>query len=239
LHEYEHLTLARLLLAQEGAAARPSKRRGTTSSSLVTVHTLLDRLHDAAAVAGRDGSLLEIRVLKALARRLGGEKGTALAVLGQALEATPEPETRVRLYLDEGAPMLDLLRHAAQAGDTAGQRRDRDHEDPEDEVGEDDQKEMLRAWARQMLERAESAPEGPPLQRPLANPLANPVADPLSQREIEVLRLLDSELSGPQIAGELYVSLNTLRTHTKRIFTKLGVTSRAAAVRTAHEHGLI
>ena len=54
-----------------------------------------------------------------------------------------------------------------------------------------------------------------------------------------MLRLLDSELTGPQIAGELYVSLNTLRTHTKRIFTKLDVKTRAAAVRRAHEHGLI
>ncbi len=65
------------------------------------------------------------------------------------------------------------------------------------------------------------------------------LADPLSQRELEVLRLLDSELTGPQIAGELYVSLNTLRTHTKRIFTKLDVKTRAAAVRAAHEHGLL
>jgi LuxR family maltose regulon positive regulatory protein len=53
------------------------------------------------------------------------------------------------------------------------------------------------------------------------------------------MRLLDSELTGPQIAGELYVTLNTLRTHTKRIFTKLDVSTRAAAVRKAHERGLI
>jgi LuxR family maltose regulon positive regulatory protein len=235
IHEYEYLTLARLLMAQEGAPTTPSDRRGATSSSLVTAHVLLDRLHDAAAAAGREGSLQEIRVLKALAHRVGGDTDTALAVLGQALEVTPEPETRVRLCLDEGAPMLDLLRHAAHARRTAGQRGDRDHEDAEDEVGEDDQLEMIRSWARTMLEHAESAPEGPRLQRSLANPLP----DPLSQREIEVLRLLDSELSGPQIAGELYVSLNTLRTHTKRIFTKLGVRSRAAAVRRAHEDGLI
>ncbi len=72
-----------------------------------------------------------------------------------------------------------------------------------------------------------------------ARPAQPALADPLSQREIEVLRLLDSELTGPQIADELYVSLNTLRTHTKRIFTKLDVKTRAAAVRRAHEHGLI
>jgi len=41
---------------------------------------------------------------------------------------------------------------------------------------------------------------------------------------------LDSELTGPEIARELYVTLNTLRTHTKRIFTKLDVTTRTALV---------
>jgi LuxR family maltose regulon positive regulatory protein len=53
-----------------------------------------------------------------------------------------------------------------------------------------------------------------------------------------VLRLLDSELTGPQIARHLYVSVNTLRTHTKHIFTKLDVNTRRAAVRRAAELGL-
>ena len=66
-----------------------------------------------------------------------------------------------------------------------------------------------------------------------------PLADPLSERELQVLRLLASELSGPQIARELFVSHNTLRTHTKHIFTKLGVTSRRAAVLRAQERGLM
>ena len=65
------------------------------------------------------------------------------------------------------------------------------------------------------------------------------LADPLSDRELEVLRLLAGELSGPDISRRLFVSINTLRTHTKRIFTKLDVTSRAAAVRRAHELGLL
>ncbi|HJY44202.1 MAG TPA: LuxR C-terminal-related transcriptional regulator, partial [Propionibacteriaceae bacterium] len=65
------------------------------------------------------------------------------------------------------------------------------------------------------------------------------LAEPLSYRELQVLRLLDGELTGPEIARELYVTLNTLRTHTKRIFTKLNVTTRAAAVRRGHEQGLL
>ena len=54
-----------------------------------------------------------------------------------------------------------------------------------------------------------------------------------------MLRLLDSELSGPQIARELFVSHNTVRTHTKHIFTKLDVGDRRAAVRRARDRGLM
>jgi LuxR family maltose regulon positive regulatory protein len=208
LHEYEHLTLGRLLLAQH-RAAEGSTQTGTTSP-LIAVHTLLGRLHDAAADTGRGGSLLEIRMLQALAHHANGDRGTALGVLGQALTDAPEPEHHVRLFLDEGAPMLALVRDAAESID-----RDR---------------EVVRAWARRLLAVAqESADE----------PVAQQLVDPLSQREIDVLRLLDSELTGPQIAAELYISLNTLRTHTKRIFTKLDVRTRAAAVRRAHEQDLL
>ena len=65
------------------------------------------------------------------------------------------------------------------------------------------------------------------------------LADPLSEREMEVLGLLASELTGPEIARHLFISLNTLRTHTKRIFTKLDATNRAAAVRRGRELNLI
>jgi LuxR family maltose regulon positive regulatory protein len=61
----------------------------------------------------------------------------------------------------------------------------------------------------------------------------------LSDRELEVLRLLATELTGPEIARRLYVSVNTLRTHTKHIFTKMDVNTRQAAVRRATELGLL
>ena len=64
------------------------------------------------------------------------------------------------------------------------------------------------------------------------------LVDPLSDRELDVLRLLRSDLSGPDIARELTVSLNTMRTHTKSIYTKLGVNNRREAVRRADELGL-
>ena len=203
LHEYELLTLARLRVAE----SHPAQRVG--EAEWEDVHGLLDRLYAAAAAAGRDGSVLEIRMLQALVHDAGGDRVSALEVLGRTVTGDPEPDGHVRLYLDEGPAMRDLLADAAQRG----------------------QDQRVRDWARRLLERTEPPSEGRP-GRPA-------LVDPLSQREIEVLRLLDSELTGPQIADQLYVSLNTLRTHTKRIFTKLDVNTRAAAVRRAHEHGLI
>ncbi len=148
-------------------------------------------------------------MLQALAHHAAGDLPEALAALRRALGEAPEPDSYVRLFLDEGAPMLTLLQQAAS--DPAG--------------------ETVQGQVRRLLDRAQAPVDDAEPQQSLA--------DPLSQRELEVLRLLDSELTGPQIARELYVTLNTLRTHTKRIFTKLDAKTRAAAVRTAREHGLI
>ena len=65
------------------------------------------------------------------------------------------------------------------------------------------------------------------------------LVEPLSERELDVLRLLGGDLDGPEIARQLSVSLNTVRTHTKNIYAKLGVTSRRAAVRQARDLKLI
>jgi LuxR family maltose regulon positive regulatory protein len=75
--------------------------------------------------------------------------------------------------------------------------------------------------------------------RPGEGVVAQPLIEPLSERELEVLRLLQSDLDGPSIARELTVSLPTVRTHTSNIYSKLGVTNRRAAVRRAGELGLL
>jgi LuxR family transcriptional regulator, maltose regulon positive regulatory protein len=75
--------------------------------------------------------------------------------------------------------------------------------------------------------------------QPITNKLQSMLIEPLSEREKEVLRLLGTELSGPEIACDLIVSLNTLRTHTKNIFKKLGVNNRRAAVCRAEELNLL
>jgi LuxR family maltose regulon positive regulatory protein len=63
--------------------------------------------------------------------------------------------------------------------------------------------------------------------------------EPLSDRELDVLRLLSTDLGGPDIARELALSLNTVRTHTKNIYSKLGVNNRRAAVSRAGELGVL
>jgi LuxR family maltose regulon positive regulatory protein len=70
-------------------------------------------------------------------------------------------------------------------------------------------------------------------------PAAQGLIEPLSAREIDVLRLLGTDLDGPDIARQLVVSLNTVRTHTKNIYAKLGVNNRRAAVRRAKELDLM
>ena len=70
-------------------------------------------------------------------------------------------------------------------------------------------------------------------------PVGQRLVEPLSERELDVLRLLGSDLDGPDIARELSVSLNTMRTHTKNIYAKLGVNNRRAAVHRAAELNLL
>jgi LuxR family maltose regulon positive regulatory protein len=224
LSEFDHLTLVRLLLAQHRAQPRPGVLGGA-GSTLDDAAGLLHRLEALAETSGRDGSLLEIRLLAALALQAQGRRAQALARLSHAWAQAPEPEGHLRLYLDEGAAMVALLQDAERQGDPSGQ-------------------------ARRLLSLAGLGGGGGgvmPVQdgevlgargRP-AMSLAAASAPSLSDRELQVLRLLDSELTGPQIARELFVSHNTLRTHTKHIFAKLDVTSRRAAVIRARDRGLL
>jgi LuxR family maltose regulon positive regulatory protein len=196
LREFEHITLARILLA------RSAQERAEHSADEVT--RLLDRLLLAAEEGGRTGRVIEILVLQALAHQMRGDIPLAAGRLERALTLA-EPEGYVRVFIDAGAPMAGLLKAAAKQGTT-------------------------RAYARRLL--ASMSEPGP------GRPVAQALIDPLSERELDVLRLLGSELDGPAIARELMVSLNTVRTHTKNIYAKLAVTSRRAAVRRAAELGL-
>ena len=194
--EFGHITLARLLIAEH--------RDDPLGDYLNDARALLDRLLRAAEAGGRLGSASEILVLQAIAFRVQGDASRALVPLERAL-AWAAPEGQVRLFVDEGAPMLALLRTAAGAG-----------------IRPD----FVRQLSQALRDTEGAYDRGAPIET-------------LSERELHVLRLLATELSGPEIARELYVSLNTMRTHTKHIFLKLGVSSRQAAVRRAESWGLI
>ena len=202
LDEFDHLTLVRLLIAQHRASADAGALDGALG--------LLARLHGAADASGRDGSLLEIRMLTALAQDALGHRAEAAESLAHAWAQAPEPHGWVRLFLDEGAPMVGLLRVVEGQGDAGDHAR--------------------RLLRHQGAGNHDGSDGGRPVRAS---------RDLLSDRELQVLRLLDSELTGPEVARALFVSPNTLRTHTKHIFTKLDVTSRRAAVRRGHERGLL
>ena len=193
LREFEHITLARLLLARH-EDERPER-------SVHEATGLLQRLLLAAEEGGRTGRVIEIVMLQALAHQAQGDMPAALASLERAVTLA-EPEGYVRIFADEGTPLVPLLRAVAKQG-------------------------TRQNYARRLLATVGRTETGSPTTLALI--------DPLSERELDVLRLLGTELDGPAIARELMVSLNTMRTHTKNIYAKLAVTNRRAAVRRAAE----
>jgi LuxR family maltose regulon positive regulatory protein len=198
LREFEHATLARLLVGQ-GTRDRADHRIDEAIELTV-------RLLAAADDGGRNGSAIDILVVQALARHARGDLGGAFASLGRAV-ALAEPEGYVRVFTDEGPPMAALLKLAAKQPNAPT---------------------FVRHLAT--VSTAKGAPPTPHDQ---------PLIEPLSERELEVLRLLESDLDGPDMARELSVSLATVRTHTRNIYAKLGVNSRRAAVRRADDLGLL
>ena len=208
LREYEHVTLARLLLAEHALeGSEPALREATG---------LLERLAAAAEAGGRIGPLIEMLALQALAQQAGGDQPAALDTLERALALArargPRPGLPRRGRPDERAarrpgrtPARVGLPPRPRRGGTAAEHHD-----------------------------AAATRHG---RRP--GPSRRALVDPLSERELVVLRLLATDLDGPSIARELVVSLNTVRTHTKHVYTKLGVNNRRSAVSRAHQLGLL
>ena len=194
LREFEHITLARVLMA--------SRDRADDRDEALA---LLLRLLHAAEAGQRTGSVIEILVLQALAQAAEGDGSAALGSLEGALTLA-EPEGYVRVFVDEGPSMAALLEAAASQG-------------------------IAPNYVRQLLSAFGRTEDRKPFDQSLI--------EPLSERELEVLRLLATDLDGPEIARELVVSLHTVRSHTKSIYAKLGVNNRRTAVRRAEELDLL
>jgi LuxR family maltose regulon positive regulatory protein len=173
---------------------------------------VLERLLKAAEDKNRLGSVLQILVTQVLAYQAKGDTSKVSASLERALTLA-QPEGYFRIFVDEGEPLRSLLSGFRGSIEKQG------HSTRPASSGYVDR--LLAVFGQ---------PKG--LQQ-------SNLIEPLSQRELEILRLLRTELSVPEIARELVVAASTVRSHTKSIYSKLGVNNRRAAVNRAAELNLI
>ena len=181
---------------------------------------LLDRLHAAAAAQDRTGSLIEIGALRALALAASGEEADAVTALAGALTLAC-PQGYVRVFADEGPPMAALLGRliAAQRAGQAGRRASRS-----------------AAWPGCSARFGAGHRAG---CRPGSAAAVPGMVDPLTSRELEVLGMLAAGQSNQAIAGQLVVTLDTVKKHVSHVLGKLGAANRTEAVTRARQLGLI
>jgi LuxR family maltose regulon positive regulatory protein len=221
LHELEYLTLVRVLIALGKHQGRGLRAEDTFHASSLTLHPIedalpvLDRLLPVAEANGRTSSVIEILNLRALALQAQGKLTEALAALQRAL-LLAEPEGYLRIFVDEGKPMAELLSRlnaSFDGGTLAGQ--------------------VLKEYVQKLLGRF-----GMRVGIQVTNPTVL-LAEPLSDRELEVLRLVAAGLTNQEIADQLLIALGTAKRHTINIYGKLGVSNRIQAVAKARELNLL
>jgi len=195
LNEFGHLTLARIVLAEN-----------QNDGHFQTMLQLLDALLKQAEEQNRLRSRIDILVTQALAF-FGKDTAKALASVEQALTLA-EPEGYLHLFVDEGKPMTELLSKIKSGN--------------------------LQQYAKKIL-----ASFAPQQNLPFSTFNLRHLIDPLSERELEVLRLIAQGLSNQEITQKLVVALSTVKGHNLRIFAKLQAKSRTEAVARARELGLL
>jgi LuxR family maltose regulon positive regulatory protein len=204
LREFEHMTLARTLVAQY--------EQQRSQNYIRDAQTLLRRLLHDAEENHRNGSAIEILILLALAQHSAGDVDAALVSLGRAL-GLAEPEGYLRVFVDEGPVMAELL--ASWKGRRAGQSAYVE--------------ELLSAFTGHESEDAS----------PVHAPTGQQPVDPLTDRELEVLQLVAEGLTNREIGERLYLALDTVKGHNRRIFGKLQASTRTEAVSRAREARLL
>jgi len=173
---------------------------------------LLDKLLGMAESNGWGRRMIEILVLQALALELKGDIAQAMQTLERAL-ALAEPEGYIRIFVDEGPPMARLLYEALSR-----------------EIAPDYVRKLLAAF-----------PGAKPEKAAVNQPKTSDAdwIEPLSDRELEVLQLIAEGLSRQEIATKLVLSLNTIKTHARNAYSKLGVNNQIQAVGKAKSLGLL
>ena len=154
---------------------------------------------------------LRALIVQAVMLDAHSDKDKALQVLSEAL-ALAEPNGFMRVFLDEGAQMFHLLSAAAARG-------------------------IMPSYTGKLLAAFEAEAQKAIETAPL--PSAQRLVEPLSQRELEVLRLIAQGLSNDEIGKRLFLALDTVKGHNRRIFDKLQVQRRTEAVARARELGLL
>ncbi len=220
-----------LVLLRQGDPAAAARLAQAHDLPLSRARALLAQGDPSAALAaleprrqqveakGRPDERLEVLVLRAVALRAHGEKDEAVRLLGEAL-ALAEPGGSIRLFLDEGLPMARLLAEAAARG-------------------------VMPGYIAKLLSAFDA--EGQPVPAGLASgsgksegkPAVQPLIEPLSPRELQVLQLVAQGLSNREIGERLYLALDTVKGHNRRIYDKLQVASRTEAIARARELGLL
>jgi LuxR family maltose regulon positive regulatory protein len=208
LHEFDHITLARVLLARF--------QRDRADGSISGVVGLLGRLLKAAEERGGKGSVIEILVLQAIAYHAQGDLPAAFLPLQRAL-GLAEAEGYVRIFLDEGSRMMQLLCEAS-AREIMPRQGLPDYTDK-----------LLAAFEAEKRKSEDKSPLSP----------TQPLIEPLSQRELKILQLIALGLSNREIGERLFLALDTVKGHNRKIFDKLQVQSRTEAVARARELGLL
>jgi LuxR family transcriptional regulator, maltose regulon positive regulatory protein len=161
---------------------------------------------------GRIRLLTESLLLSALAHQKRGDLPRALNSFERALRLA-EPGGYMRLFLDEGLPIRPLLQAAVERNITV-------------------------EYARKLLAALEDAARSNTTAAPSTEKQTK-LVEPLTDREIELLRLIAAGLSNQEIAERLFISLPTVKWHISNIFSKLGVRSRTQAVVLATSLGVL
>ena len=211
LREFDHVTLARVLIAQH--------KHGQVSGSIDEAKRLLERLLNAADLAGRTGSVIEILVLLALTHEAQGDMPSARVALERALRLA-EPEGYVYIFVDAGLPMAQLLQQVAVRGAMPGYV------------------DKLLAALGTEKQRVDKPTHAQISSHP-SSPVVSTLIEPLSQRELEVLHLIAQGFSNNEISEKLFLALSTVKGHNRVIFDKLQVQRRTEAVARGRELGLV
>ncbi|WP_307449574.1 LuxR C-terminal-related transcriptional regulator [Paenibacillus sp. V4I3] len=209
LHQGKQTAAAHLAQTHELpiSKARVHLAQGDTSSALMVLELLRQQL----GAKGWEDERLKVMVLQAVALHSHGVKDKAVKLMGDALTLA-EPGGFIRIFVDEGMPMVRLLSDAAVHGIKP------------DYIGK------LLALFEAEEQQSEDVSDLPP---------AIPLIEPLSGRELEVLQLIAQGFSNREISERLFLALSSVKGHNQNIFGKLQVQRRTEAIARARELGLL